>query len=246
VNTNVFRPLPAGKQMKAKQNAGFEPDDFVVSFVGRNQIRKMQPFFFKAFAEFAKDKPDAKLLLHMDIIDEQLGWNLTNIFHLLNIQSKVVKSVPHDGFQYKFDVNETKMNILYNISDLHYHSGNEGFGIPGMEANAAGVPNIAPDYTTSKEITNYGSCGYLVKRDPNNWIHPVGAEWCFPDHKDTVKWLNFAYENRDDLAELGKKARAYATSKYDWKIVAPQWVDYIKWVLENPPKVNYKTQECGV
>jgi len=245
IDTNIFTPLSKEKKEKGRANAGVNEKDFVIGFVSRNQIRKMQPYFFKAFAKFAKNKQDVKALIHMDLVDERLGWNLRNIFHLLNIQSKVIKSTQTEGFAFKFDIDDNKMNVLYNLMNVHYHPGSEGFGLCPMEANGAGTPNIGVDYTTAPESLNYGKCGWLSKIGML-WTHPVGAEWAIPDVNDLAKWMQYTYENREEVKEIGERARRYAVSNYSWDVIGPEWIKFVDEIINNPPEPNYKTGEVGV
>ena len=70
-------------------------------------------------------------------------------------------------------------------------------------------------------------------------MHPIGGEWAIPDVDDLAKWMEYAYENKDEVKELGFKAREYA-KKYSWEIVGKKWLDLVDKTLTNPRPVNYK------
>jgi len=252
VNTDLFRPLNIEEREKNRKGEGIKEDSFIILMVGRNQTRKMQPYLFKAFGEFARDRKDVKLLCHFDFKGDvpvgggpPLGWDLYNLMDRFNIRDKVIRTVDKEGFEYKLDIGEDKMSKLYPIADVHYNSGNEGFGVPAMESNACGVPNISPDYTTAKELTDNGNCGVLCKYS-ETWFHPICAEWCIPDHKDLASKFELLYNNKELLKKLGENARKYAVENYDWKIIIPKWKALIDKVLNKPPETDYAKGELGI
>jgi hypothetical protein len=57
---------------------GLKEEDFIVFNGNRNQFRKRIDITISAFAEFAKERPNAKLYLHMGTKDQ--GWDVMQVF----------------------------------------------------------------------------------------------------------------------------------------------------------------------
>jgi hypothetical protein len=72
------RFYPTDKK-EAREQIGLPLDKFIVFNGNRNQPRKRIDLTIQAFAEFAVDKPDTMLYLHMGAKD--LGWDVMPLFH---------------------------------------------------------------------------------------------------------------------------------------------------------------------
>ena len=55
--------------------------------------------------------------------------------------------------KFKKGVSQKTLNDVYNVMDVHSSaSGGEGFGISMVESQAAGIPNVQPNFTTPPEL----------------------------------------------------------------------------------------------
>jgi len=224
VDTNVFRP-PVDKGL-AKQALGYE-GKFVVLSDARNQPRKMLPRTLEIFRRFAHDKNDVILHLHCDPNDphtrsDEYYYDLQSDIAFLNLTEKVY---------FTKDMSMSKglpieqLVQIYQAADVHLLASlGEGFGLPTLQAAAAGVVPLASDYTASRELVlNHGeaiSIRHLL-------FNPFGLGRGFIDIDDAVSKLETLYTDRKLLASKAQSAREFALS-YDWERIVPQWEELLQ------------------
>lgn len=235
VNTNIFKPLPDNVREELKNRAGVG-GRFVYGMVARNQPRKTHERLFKAFSKFQKGKPDVALWLHCDPNDPQ-GYNLLAMSHRFGI-NPIFTKMP----SFKWGVSDVQLNSIYNIFDAHVLSTTgEGFGIPIVEAEAAGVPNILVDYTTSRELLGeepdiINPSIYQDVLPPNTHtdmgilVPPITlvdgsyeVERAIPSINGLVDAMEYLYDNKQEAKRMGEKANRFVQKEYDWDTIAKQW-----------------------
>ena len=159
-----FHPVKDKAALRAKYSKLFGRNlhgSFIVGCVARNQPRKNMDRLIKAFTLFAKDKPNALLLLHSDPNDPaQYNLKVTDLIQRCGIGNKVVWT----GMQAHTGWPDSLMHEIYNLFDVKFDTtSGEGFGITIIEAMACEVPIIITDYTTTKEIVTDNNAGYGIK-----------------------------------------------------------------------------------
>jgi glycosyltransferase involved in cell wall biosynthesis len=230
VNTEIYKPLSEEERDELRLKGGYK-DKFVIGAVGRNQPRKSHDLLAIAFANFAKDKKDVMLHFHGDPIDPA---NMTSGFdgdrypYLMT----VIQMLKHEhdivftrGITYNDGLSLEMMNKLYNMFHIHsLATTGEGFGLPTLESNSCGVPNVITDYTSSRELVE--GHGELVKV---KMIVPgsFGTYRALIDIEDMTQKFQKMYDDWKDGGKLrkeyGRKAREHALG-YDWtKKIVPQW-----------------------
>lgn len=219
-DSGVYKPLDT-KELRKK--LGLE-NKFVIGVVGRNQGRKKHTELFKAFKEYLKKNPDDLLYMHTDPLDPQ-GDNLIAFAQYLKIEKSVLfTKMP--GFCYGIDVE--KLNEIYNIFDVHtLTTTGEGFGIPILESMSCGVPNVLPDYTTSKElIEGRGELAKLATTITGTYFVERGMV----DKDEIIKGWQKLKDNPKLREEYSKRCIEFA-QQYDWDKLIPLWEKEIQEVL---------------
>ena len=117
-----------------------------------------------------------------------------------------------------------QLQDLYRISDIFcMPSLAEGFGLVYLEALAAGLPVIATPNTGAADILHEGREGFIV---------PIR------DADALAEKLEWAYENREALAEMQAAARRLA-EQYSWTGFRKEFINVVKEIeSKNRPDLN--------
>ncbi len=240
VDLETFKPLDDRELLRQKP---LIKDRFIAGFVGRNQRRKMIANLMKGFSQFSKGKDDVLLLLHTDLIPPAVGWTIPALLvkcekeHDPDIDKfkKIILTKEKLDMDSRQRVMPENMNEFYNMMDVFcYATGGEGFGLPGIECQAAGTPLMMTACTTGHELTGYGKHGFQIPVLLDKYKRFVtdtggnGIENSYPDDVAIAEILNHLYDDWKSggkmLAEERKKAREFAL-KYNWDDIAKSWIE---------------------
>jgi glycosyltransferase involved in cell wall biosynthesis len=225
-DVTLFAP-PDDKQA-AKARYGYQ-DRFVILSDARNQPRKLLPRLLDIVGEFSQDKPDVLVHLHTDPEDAAADtplytYRLRPDIEALGLDNRVRFTA---GFRMwaSGGLPATELAALYAAADVHLLcSWGEGFGLPSLQAAAAGVVPIAVGQTASRELVE----GHGV---------PVPAETAMQDEfglvryllsrEGTVAALDRLYRDRELLTDRSRQARAFALD-YGWPRVLDRWEELLR------------------
>lgn len=235
VNTDVFRPLPVGASDDIKRQVIGDDSKFVVGCVARNQPRKNIPALVKAFAQFAKNKNDVSLYLHMQMRD--VGWHIDELIERFGINGKAYTT---NGFTALSGITDSDLNSLYNMFDvMALPTMAEGFGLPILESQSAGTPVLVTDFSACTELVVDKSELIRVK---DTLIMGRNIEQAVADVDDLAFKLNVFYKdwkNKESrkAKELGSKGREKAL-QMDWKIINSEFVKLIEKIEPQAKKID--------
>ena len=224
VDTKVFKP-PADKGL-AKQALGYE-GKFVILSDARNQLRKMLPRTLDIFRRFAADKDDVILHLHCDPNDpvahsSEYAYNLRSDIAFLNLTDKVHLT---KDMSISTGLPIEQLANIYQAADVHLLcSWGEGFGLPTLQAAAAGVVPLASDYTASQELVAHHGETISIRHFLRG---EFGLRRGLIDIKDAVSKLEKLYQDRELLTSKAHSAHDFALS-YDWEDIVPQWEELLQ------------------
>jgi glycosyltransferase involved in cell wall biosynthesis len=235
VDLDVFCP-PADRQ-GAKADIGAE-GKFLVLSDSRNQPRKMLPRLLDIFARFAAACPESVLHLHTDPDDEFTrsgiySYNVRSDVRHLGIESKV-RFTPGMTMKGGGGISLATLARYYQAADLHLlASSGEGFGLPTLQAAAAGAIPMASAYTASLELTE----GHGEPVGVSDWTaNEFGIRRGLIDVKDAVLRLKRLYENQADLPRRSARCREFAL-RYGWNTVVDQWHELISSIARSPQRI---------
>ena len=186
---------PASDRQRAQLREDMNlKDRFVVGMCFNNNDRlpdrKNIQRQIRAFAEFHGKHPEAKLMLNT-VTRLQDGWHMPAMLAYFGLR---------EGEDYEFtpDYNQTSGQIpaqlmadWYRVQDVYLGAGNEGFGLPGLEAQACGTPAILLDAGSGPELA--GEHNWLVTGELEfNEVHR--ADWLRASAADVVRCLEEAHE----------------------------------------------------
>lgn len=221
VDLDVFSPPPDREAAKAKIGA---QGRFVVLSDSRNQPRKLLPRLLDVFAKFSARRSDALLHLHTDPDDEFTrsgiyAYDVRADVRHLGLESQVrftpgLRTVAGGGLSLR------DLAAYYQASDVHLlASSGEGFGLPTLQAAAAGVVPMACAYSASRELVE----GHGEAIDVEDWTeNEFGIRRALIDVEDAARRLGRYYDDRALLRERSVLSRQFATA-YGWDGVVDKW-----------------------
>ena len=219
---------PPEDRVKAKAEVGAE-GKFLILSDSRNQPRKMLPRLLDVFAKFAVGRPDTLLHLHTDPEDEFTksgiySYDVQSDLRHLGIADQV-RFTPGMKVQRGGGVPLSQLSAYYRAADIHLlASSGEGFGLPTLQAAAAGAVPMAGDYSASHElVTGHGETIAIAEWSENEF----GIRRGFIDVDDAVRKLAMFYDDRELLAERSRQSAKFAEA-YDWARILDQWDELLK------------------
>jgi glycosyltransferase involved in cell wall biosynthesis len=210
VDTTTFFPV---NQQLARNSMGIPADKFIIGMVARNQYRKRFDIFLKAFANFAKDKPEAMAYLHTAKHD--VGFDIDEMVLQLGLKDRVYTTGdirPDKG------VSGKELNLIYNTFDVNaLISLGDGFGLPVAESMATGCPQLVSDHSCLKELVE-GHGGLTAKTSA--WLmNTTGINtWGgLTDVDDLTAKMNTLYKNKDLRMAMAEQGYAFIRQdKFTW------------------------------
>jgi glycosyltransferase involved in cell wall biosynthesis len=224
IETGTFRP---GVNRQASRAAKGLDGNFLVGMNAMNHERARKNFdqAFGAFAALHAKHPEARLLLHtIAILNE--GLNLPQLAREWGILPHVIWSD-----QYGLATGSIPPEALadwYSCLDVLLMPGNEGFGLPTIEAQACGTPVIAGNWCTGPELA--GDAGWLIEgqKEFNNWH---GKHWRVPLQSSFDEVLEHAFQmlaEPKEAAARRKRARQAALAWDADRMWDAHWAPVIK------------------
>ena len=215
------RFYPTDKK-EAREQIGLPLDKFIVFNGNRNQPRKRIDLTIQAFAEFAVDKPDTMLYLHMGAKD--LGWDVMPLFHRemtkrgLDDKHRLILTSPN--MNYMDAPPDTLLNTIYNACDVGLNTADgEGWGLVSFENASCRKPQVVPNHTACKDI--WDGAAQLV--DIATWIvdKDLGVERGLINVGHASKLLTELYNDKAIYDEVADACYAVTQRpEYRWESVA--------------------------
>ena len=221
VDLDIFSPPASRHEAKALVGASGR---FVVLSDCRNQPRKLLPRVLDTFSRFSAGRPDALLHLHTDPDDEYArsgyySYDVRSDVRHLGLESQVRFS---PGFAVKpgGGLPLSQLAAYYQAADVHLlASSGEGFGLPTLQAAAAGAVPMACAYSASRELVEGHGAAIPVEAWTDN---EFGIRRALIDRADAAATLAAFYEDRELLRRCSARSREFATA-YGWDLVLDMW-----------------------
>lgn len=209
---------------ECRRALGLDEDLFIVFNGNRNQFRKRIDITIQGFAQFAVDKPDARLYLHMGMKDQ--GWDVMSVFGRemskvgLDPNGRIIMTTQTEGPP---NVSVDMLNTIYNACDVGVNTcKGEGWGLVNFEHAACGVPQVVPDHTSCKEI--FDGYGELIRCDHVDVDVNYAREMPCPSANHLTEILNGLYQDHERRKKVGDACYQRVTDEqFAWDTVASQF-----------------------
>lgn len=200
IETKIYRPVDRAKARRSVE-AFLKVDlqgKFLVVTVAANKgapSRKNFAGMFEAFAGFAKSHPDAVFYLHTDAAGRYGGDDLLALAQAAGVADRLI--FPPEYNLMLGLIPPDYLNDVYNAADVYLLlSYGEGFGLPTVEAQAAGCPVIVADGSTGPELCFSGE---VVPAVPVQALSGrYGCRWWMAIPGAATQALERAYQQQQD------------------------------------------------
>ncbi len=238
VTPGQFYPMD---KKEARRKLGLKEDLFIVFNGNRNQFRKRIDITIRAFAQFAVDKPEAQLYLHMGLKDQ--GWDVMGVFARemsrvgLDPNGRIIMTTQTEGPP---NVSVDMLNTIYNACDVGVNTcKGEGWGLVNFEHAACAVPQIVPDHTSCKEI--FEGYGELIRCDHVDVDTNYAREMPCPSAEHLTELLDILYYDTIRRDRVGEACYQRVTDpQFSWDTVASQFGGIFEDVMK---RVNHSVSD---
>jgi glycosyltransferase involved in cell wall biosynthesis len=237
VETEIFRVVEDTGDFKGRNFGGAEHLTVMVAANKGYPDRKAFQVQLRAWAAFAKNKPNARLYIHTEPSQVYGGLDFHALVKSLGIQERVMFP---NRYQYMMSYPPEMLSMAYNCADVFLGASmSEGFGIPIIEAQACGVPAIVTDFSAMPELVRWG---YTVPPADMVWTQ-LNSWQAWPDVKGIANALEDLYQEWESSGkrwgmERRKQVSALIHEEYDWNvIVRDQWAPLMERLAKDAPEV---------
>lgn len=210
-------------------------------------------FLFYSIFEWT-DRKNPKALLDAYLSEfqnnEPVGLLLKTYFRNFTLQNKrlirdkiaiiksqlSLKSYPQI-FLYLDLMDRDQLMRIHSTGDCYVsaHRG-EGWGVPQVEAMLAGNPVISTNYGGVHEFLKNDDTAKLLSNkmiplrgmDHSQHFYTPDQKWAEVDQKELRKAMRWAYENRDEAAQMGARGSKSAVEQFNFETVGKMMADRLK------------------
>lgn len=224
IDTKIYKPTETIQGTPARRWLGFKDSDFIVGIVAANKAagelhRKAFAENLLAFSIFAKDKPGVKLYIHAEPSRVFGGFHLPTLMQALGIKPEQV--VLPEPFLFRVGYPTEDMAGVYSAMDVMLATSyGEGFGVCGIEAQAAGTRVITSGFAATADL--YSEDSWAVSGQAF-WHESQAAFFVVPSVEQIVEKLELAYQVGRGRSE---KSIEFASQFDIEKVWAEKWLPF--------------------
>ncbi len=234
VDLDAYRICDEQGRRAAKRALGFNPDDFLVVQVERNQPRKM-PWMGYAMMEqlrhrLAKNARPVRLYQHMAEDEEtqgcRLGYKLREVAWRYGLKPDEDVRWPARSF-----TDEEMVKWVYGAADVVFSgSAGEGFQYPLWEALACGRRVVAPNDSARKAWLSHtpGAFLYEVEAHSNVIRGSYNRRMSMPNPDAAASIIAKMVEGRSKFREAPEASRGWVGRTADVRFVQKWWVEAVE------------------
>lgn len=199
-------------------NINHDSEPFVILNANRFVERKAIHKTISGFAEFAKNKPDSFLCLHVPNTPTILMDELQQHILESGVAHKIILNPIGDSY-----VSNTELNQLYNACDVGVNTSmGEGWGMVSFEHAATGAAQIVPKHTACEVLWN----DHAELLDIEKWRVLETNPFTMGEVKisSLTQVLQRFYDDRKYLLKLSELAITNASDgRFNWDMISRHW-----------------------
>ena len=260
-------------RLNLRKKFNISPDNFIIGFVFRNQLRKSVPNLLEGYALWKARNPEVKntrLLLHTHWNE---GWNIYKLadeykipkneilttYVCKNCGNYEVKSFHGQDVDCRFcgsfksqittnvgiGITEEQLNEVYNLMDVYCHPFTSGGQeIPIQEAKLAELITLVTNYSCGEEM-----CYEEASSLPLEWSeyreHGTEFRKASTNPNSIAKQLHKVFKMPiSKRKEMGEKAREWTINNYSSKIIGKKFEEFIDSAdLIDYAKISFQPEE---
>lgn len=263
LDTSHFYRFEDEKRLELRQRYNIAPDDFIIGFVFRNQLRKSVPNLLEGFKIFCKQNPtsNAKLLLHTHWGE---GWDIPRLlqekeidptkilttYYCKECKEYEIKNFTGENLDCRFcggqktqgttkttaGVDEGQLNEIYNLMDVYCHPFTSGGQeIPIQEAKLTELITLVTNYSCGEDC-----CVDEAASLPLSWTEyrEPGTQFikASTDPNSIAYQLRKVFEMKPEKrAKMGKQARQFVEDNYSVEVIGKQ----LEEILDAMPDIEW-------
>lgn len=250
VEAGTYRVLPRAQVQEFRRKIfRLNDGDHLSIMVAANKGVPDRKWFqgqLRAWAEFAKDKPHAKLYVHTDPATMHGGIDFAAMNAQLGITGRVMFP---DRYNYHMGHPPEHMAWIFNSGDVYLGTAmSEGFGIPIIEAQATGTPVVVTNFSAMPELVRWGE---IVDVADKVWT-PMNSYQAWPSVTDMTMKLERLYGQWETAGGEWPMEARHAVSKaihneYSWDVVVRDyWAPLMTKLADEAPPLDARFQAAGV
>lgn len=223
---------------RIRDNLGAE---FVIGCVAQNVgLRKRLERLIEAFSKMEYRKES---FLHLHTLPvSQRGFDLFEIAKKFNVLDRIIFSY---GETAVYGISDPGMNLLYNYFDIHATaSGYEGFGMPVLESESIGKPQVAPASGTFPELLGENERGLLAST-ATSCMDADGITRSLVDTGSLADKMDALCIDTNLRRKLGDAGAEWA-KQFTWDKIVNQWNTLLLEAEEKAGMVRTRGQERRV
>jgi glycosyltransferase involved in cell wall biosynthesis len=212
---------PNLNKIQLRQKHRLPQDKLIISMIGGNydmNNRRSYDTSIAAFTKFYERNPNSFIYIQAYTFQEIKGW-CNDLQRLIDIYD-----LPEDCYRLlESKVEEHAIAEIYYFSDVFFcGSKAEGFGIPNIEAQLAGLPVVTNSFTALRDYTFNG-----VSVEPIQFAYDsiAGGMWCTPDINGLAKGLEEVCRNIDYYRKNSDNAIVKINKMMNMNKVTKQFIE---------------------
>jgi len=210
VNLDEFRPLQDKDLTDLKKKYGIQEEDIVLIIVATEFHRKGLIELIKSLS-IVKNKNKANLKLLVVGAGQNIPFDYLGFIEKLGLKNNVI-------FAGHINNENGDLNRHYNLADIFvFPTKYEGFGIPVVEAMAAGLPVVTTNTAAGEDAVEPGKNGLLID-DPTNVM-------------EIAEKMSILIEDENLRKQMGRNARRTAQN-FTWDEIAKKTLEVYEEILK--------------